>query len=190
MIEVDGIESQLGDMVTHVIDAASVTGLLDIQQARSQQEIAALWETRKALSPALRRVAPKKINEDVVVPVSCMPELVDQLARLSDKYSIKIINFGHAGNGNLHVNLLYDPADPAQQPHAQACLEDVFSAVLEMGGTISGEHGIGLVKRDWVSKELDQVSLNLMHAIKHRFDPDGILNPGKTLPDVETRIES
>jgi len=184
MIEVDGIESQLDDMMTHVIDAASVTGLLDIRQAQSQQEVTALWETRKALSPALRRVAPKKINEDVVVPVSRMPELVDQLARLAARHSIKIINFGHAGNGNLHVNLLYDPEDPAQQRRAEACLEDVFTAVLEMGGTISGEHGIGLVKRNWVSKELDQNSLNLMHAIKQQFDPDGILNPGKTLPDV------
>lgn len=190
MIEVDGIESQLDDMVSHLVDAASVAGSLDIQQARSQQEVTALWDTRKALSPALRRVAPKKINEDVVVPVSRMPELVEQLATFSTRHSIKIINFGHAGNGNLHVNLLYDPDDPAQQQRAEACLEDVFSAVLKMGGTISGEHGIGLVKRDWVSKELDQNSLNLMHAIKHQFDPDGILNPGKTLPDVDTRIGS
>ena len=188
MIEVDGIESQLDDMMTHVIDAASVAGLLDIQQAQSQQEITALWETRKALSPALRRVAPKKINEDVVVPVSRMPELVDQLAALAARHSIKIINFGHAGNGNLHVNLLFDPEDPAQQRRAEACLEDVFTAVLKMGGTISGEHGIGLVKRNWVSKELDQNSLNLMYAIKRQFDPDGILNPGKTLPDID--IES
>ena len=190
MIEVDGIESQLDDMVSHLVDAASVAGSLDIQQARSQQEVTALWDTRKALSPALRRVAPKKINEDVVVPVSRMPELVEQLATFSTRHSIKIINFGHAGNGNLHVNLLYDPDDPAQQQRAEACLEDVFSAVLKMGGTISGEHGIGLVKRDWVSKELDQNSLNLMHAIKHQFDPDGILNPGKTLPDINTRIGS
>lgn len=187
MIEVDGIESQLDDMVSRVVDAASVTGSLDIQQASSPEEITMLWETRKALSPALRRVAPKKINEDVVVPVSLMPELVEQLARLSDRHNIKIINFGHAGNGNLHVNLLYDPDDPAQQKRAEACLEDVFGAVLEMGGTISGEHGIGLVKRDWVAKELDRNSLDLMHAIKQQFDPDGILNPGKTLPADTTR---
>ncbi|MFQ5643448.1 MAG: FAD-binding oxidoreductase [Thiogranum sp.] len=182
MIEVDGIDSQLDDMVARLIDAASVTGLLDIRQARSLQEVTALWETRKALSPALRRVAPKKINEDVVVPVSRIPELVEQLTTLSARHRIKIINFGHAGNGNLHVNLLYDPDDPAQQQRAEACLEDVFSAVLEMDGTISGEHGIGLVKRDWVARELDRYSLELMHAIKRQFDPDGILNPGKTLP--------
>ena len=186
MIEVDGLESQLNELVSQIAAAASVEGSLDIQQARSQQEVAALWETRKALSPALRRVAPKKINEDVVVPVSRMPELVDRLAELSRKHDIRIVNFGHAGNGNLHINLLYDPAISDQKQRTEACLEEVFTAVLDMEGTISGEHGIGLVKREWVARELDQTSLNLMHAIKKQFDPDGILNPGKTLPDPET----
>jgi D-lactate dehydrogenase len=186
MIEVDGIESQLDELVSRIVEAATVEGSLDIQQARSRQEVAALWETRKALSPALRRVAPKKINEDVVVPVSRMPELVNLLARLSEKHAIQIVNFGHAGNGNLHVNLLYDPGVSNQTQRTHACLDDVFAAVLDMQGTISGEHGIGLVKRDWVARELDQTSLNLMHAIKRQFDPDGILNPGKTLPDPGT----
>jgi len=172
--------------VSRVVEAASVDGSLQIQRAKSAQEVTALWETRKALSPALRRVAPKKINEDVVVPVSRMPELVDRLAILSEKHAIQIINFGHAGNGNLHVNLLYDPDAAGQKQRTEACLKDVFAAVLELEGTISGEHGIGLVKRDWVAKELDQTSLNLMHAIKKQFDPDGILNPGKTLPDADT----
>ncbi|MEN8800898.1 MAG: FAD-linked oxidase C-terminal domain-containing protein [Thiogranum sp.] len=186
MIEVDGIDSQLDELVSRIVEAASVEGSLDIQQARSQQEVTALWETRKALSPALRRVAPKKINEDVVVPVSRMHELVDRLAILSEKHAIQIVNFGHAGNGNLHVNLLYDPDKSDQKQRTEACLRDVFTAVLDMEGTISGEHGIGLVKRTWVAKELDRTSLNLMHAIKKQFDPDGILNPGKTLPDADT----
>lgn len=186
MIEVDGIDSQLDELVSRIVEAASVEGSLDIRQARSQQEVTALWATRKALSPALRRVAPKKINEDVVVPVSRIPELLDQLAILSEKHAIQIVNFGHAGNGNLHVNLLYDPDKPDQKQRTEACLKDVFAAVLDMEGTISGEHGIGLVKRDWVAKELDQTSLNLMNAIKKQFDPDGILNPGKTLPDANT----
>jgi len=185
MIEVDGIESQLDDMVARLVSAASTDGLLDIRQARSQQEVQALWETRKALSPALRRVAPKKINEDVVVPVSRIPELVEQLTALASRHRTRIINFGHAGNGNLHVNLLYDPDDPAQQQRAEACLEDLFSVVLEMDGTLSGEHGVGLVKRDWVARELDPYGLQLMHAIKRQFDPDGILNPGKTLPAMD-----
>jgi D-lactate dehydrogenase len=182
IIEMDGMESQLDDMSAQLERAARVEGSLAIRQALTQQDVAALWDVRKALSPALRRVAPKKINEDVAVPVSRMPELVDRLAGLSQRHGIRIVNFGHAGNGNLHVNLLYDPSDPAQKQRADACLEDVFAAVLEMDGTISGEHGIGLVKRDWVAKEIDAASLQLMHAIKRQFDPNGILNPGKALP--------
>jgi len=165
MIELDGIESQLDQMVEALRDAASVDGILEFRQARSQQEVTELWEIRKSLSPALRRVAPKKINEDVVVPVSKMPALVDQLEQLSAKHRITIVNFGHAGNGNLHVNLLYDPGDADQKKRAEACLDELFDAVLSLDGTLSGEHGIGLVKRDWVSRELDSVSLGLMHAI-------------------------
>jgi D-lactate dehydrogenase len=184
MIEIDGFDSQLDEFVDHVCRAARVDGLLDILQARSPAEAASLWEVRKALSPALRRVAPKKINEDVVVPVSRMPDLVDQLSQLARKHDTRIVNFGHAGNGNLHVNLLYEPEDPKQKVRAEACLEDVFAAVLAMDGTISGEHGIGLVKRAWVAREVDQNSLDLMRAIKRQFDPKGILNPGKALPPL------
>jgi D-lactate dehydrogenase len=183
IIEADGMESQLDNISEQLAQAAQVDGTLQIHQARSTAEATALWDVRKALSPALRRVAPKKINEDVVVPVSRIPELVERLSALATRHAIRIVNFGHAGNGNLHVNLLYDPDDPDQQRRAEACLAEVFAAVLEMDGTISGEHGIGLVKRDWVANELDSVSLQLMQAIKAQFDPKGILNPGKTLPE-------
>ncbi len=182
MIEVDGGAAQLDDLTAQVAQAAQVEGTLTIHQAQTSEEAAALWDVRKALSPALRRVAPKKINEDVVVPVSRIPELVDRLSDISARHAIHIVNFGHAGNGNLHVNLLYDADDAGQQKRAEDCLQEVFATVLAMNGTISGEHGIGLVKRDWVAKELDAVSLQLMHAIKRQFDPKGILNPGKTLP--------
>jgi D-lactate dehydrogenase len=182
MIEVDGIASQLDELVECVVRAAGVDGALGVEAARSSEEVAALWSIRKALSPALRRVAPKKINEDVVVPVSRIPELVTELEQLATRHRIRIVNFGHAGNGNLHVNLMFDPSDASQQARATACLEDVFAAVLRMQGTISGEHGIGVVKREWVGRELDATSLELMRAIKAQFDPDGILNPGKAFP--------
>jgi len=182
IIEVDGLASQIDELAKQVSDSAGTAGCLAIHQANSEAEVSALWKVRKALSPALRRVAPKKINEDVVVPVSHIPALVDTLSALSKKHHIHIVNFGHAGNGNLHVNLLYDPDDAGQQKNAEACLEDVFSRVLELGGTLSGEHGIGLVKRDWVAREIGADSLQLMHAIKRQFDPKGILNPGKALP--------
>ena len=185
IIEVDGLASQIDELAAQVTGSAGTPGCLVVHQANNAAEVAALWDVRKALSPALRRVAPKKINEDVVVPVSCIPALVDRLSALSEKHAIHIVNFGHAGNGNLHVNLLYDPDDAGQQSHAEACLEDLFSTVLELGGTLSGEHGIGLVKRDWVAREIGADSLQLMHAIKRQFDPKGILNPGKALPTID-----
>ncbi len=183
MVEIDGSKKALVEGLESIISAAKNNGCLEIKQAQSEQEIKALWDTRKALSPALRKIAPKKINEDVVVPVSRIPELIDGLDTLSQKYGIPIVNFGHAGNGNIHVNLLTDPEDAQLLIKATDCLEEVFQLVLDLEGTLSGEHGIGLVKKEYVSKELDEVSLNYMKAIKQQFDPDNILNPGKSFPD-------
>lgn len=182
MIEVDGTADAIDAAAERVASAARVDGVLSVDLARSDEEVARLWRTRKALSPALRNVAPKKINEDVVVPVSRIPELIGGLQALSQKHAVTIVNFGHAGNGNIHVNLLVDPDDPLQMAAADACLDDVFSLVLQLDGTLSGEHGIGLVKRDFVARELDTTSLQLMRAIKTQFDPDNILNPGKGFP--------
>jgi D-lactate dehydrogenase len=182
MIEVDGTHDAVDAAAERVAEAARVDGAMTVKLARSDEEVARLWRTRKALSPALRKVAPKKINEDVVVPVSRIPELIGGLQALSAEHGVTIVNFGHAGNGNIHVNLLVDPADPLQMRAADACLDAVFSLVLRLDGSLSGEHGIGLVKRDFVDRELDPVSLELMRGIKSRFDPDNILNPGKGLP--------
>ncbi len=184
MVELDGGKLAINEGIESIIRAAKNKGCLNINTAQSQQEINALWETRKALSPALRKIAPKKINEDVVVPVSRIPELIEGLDQLSKKYHIPIVNFGHAGNGNIHVNLLTDPDDKALQSKLNKCLEEVFDLVLRLDGTLSGEHGIGLVKKDFVAKELDPITLDYMRAIKKQFDPDNILNPGKTLPNA------
>ena len=182
MIEVDGLESAMPQALSAVSEAASTEGLLKLSTAKTDDEINALWATRKALSPALRNVAPKKINEDVVVPVSQMPALMTGLDRLGKQHDITIVNFGHAGNGNIHVNLLVNPDDPEQLTRSQSCLNDVFTLVISLGGTLSGEHGIGLVKRDFVGREIDATSLRLMRQIKDIFDPQNILKPGKTLP--------
>ncbi len=184
MIEVDGLSASLDEAAKKVSSAARNDGLIELITATTKAEIQALWNTRKALSPALRNVAPKKINEDIVVPVSHLPELIRELQRLSKQHNIPIVNFGHAGNGNLHTNLLLDPDDPQQMKNAEACLDAVLSLVLKLNGTISGEHGIGLVKRQFVGREIDQVTLGLMRQIKQQFDPNGILNAGKTLPDA------
>jgi D-lactate dehydrogenase len=184
MIEVDGPAHCLAESVDAVQLAARNQGMIDIQTAESQEEIAQLKKARESLSPALRSVAPKKINEDVVVPVSRIPELIDGLSALSREMDIRIVNFGHAGNGNIHVNLLLNPDDPEEMVRGQECLDAMFDLVLSLNGTISGEHGVGLVKRGFVARELDPVALRLMLDIKQQFDPDNILNPGKMLPEL------
>jgi len=184
MIEVDGSASYLDDAVNQVRQAAEVDGHIETRVADTAEKIKNLWETRKALSPSLRKIAPKKINEDVVVPVSSMAALINGLNTLSEQYQIPIVNFGHAGNGNIHVNLLVNPDDPKQMDNAQQCLDQVFDLVLSLNGTLSGEHGVGLEKRDYIYKELSATEIRLMHDIKRQFDPNNILNVGKTLPDI------
>jgi D-lactate dehydrogenase len=182
MIELDEPEAAMDAAVAKITAAAHGEGLLSLTAAKTKDEAAALWATRKALSPALRNIAPNKLNEDVVVPVSRIPELIDGLEKLSREFGIPIVNFGHAGNGNIHVNLLYDTQDPQQERNALPCLSRVFDLVLALGGTLSGEHGIGMAKRDYINRAIDPVTLDLMRAIKRQFDPRGILNPDKIFP--------
>lgn len=182
MIEVDGPAACIEAAAAAVGEAARRPGLVELRQARDAEEVAALWKARKSLSPALRHIAPKKINEDVVVPVSRMGEFIERLADLSRQHAVQIVNFGHAGNGNIHVNLLVDPDRGDELARAQTCLNAVFDLVIALGGTLSGEHGVGIEKRDFVGREIAPPTLALMRAIKRQFDPNGILNLGKGLP--------
>ncbi|HWU74955.1 MAG TPA: FAD-linked oxidase C-terminal domain-containing protein [Rhodanobacter sp.] len=180
MIEVDGEASALPAAGEAVSRAARGDGLDELHVADTAAETKALWSARKALSPAQRTMSPNKINEDVVVPVSRLPELVDGIKVLARKHELPIVSFGHAGNGNLHVNLL--PRDELERARAPACLAELFALVIALDGTLSGEHGIGMIKREFMPLALEPATLSLMHHIKLAFDPDGILNPGKLLP--------
>jgi D-lactate dehydrogenase len=182
MIEVDGSAAAVDSDARVLAASAAVEGLVSLAGADTPESAERLWRTRKALSPALRNVAPKKINEDVVVPVSRIPDLIEGLGRLAAEHAVQVVNFGHAGNGNIHVNLLVNPDDAAEMARAERCLDATFDMVLRLGGTLSGEHGIGLVKRGFVGREIDPVTLRLMRDVKRQFDPNGILNPGKSLP--------
>jgi len=182
LMEVEGSGAGLEAAVESVSEAARGKGFIAIESTKDSNEAVALWQARKALSPSLRTLRAGKINEDVVVPVSRIPALVERLQALAREADIPIVNFGHAGNGNLHVNLLFDPDDAREREAAEKALPRVFEAVLDLGGTLSGEHGVGLAKRDYVAMELAPEVLKLMHGVKRVFDPQGILNPGKTLP--------
>ncbi len=115
-----------------------------------------------------------------------LSELLAGIDELSIKYQLTIVNFGHAGNGNIHVNIMYDKENQTQNDNAQLCLNAIFDKTLELEGTISGEHGIGLTKREFISKELSNHEIMLMQNIKHLFDPNNILNPNKSLPSIDS----
>ncbi len=181
MIEADGEAANLPAAVAALQRAAEGEGCLSVDSAASDAEREALWAARKSLSPALRTLAPGKINEDVVVPVSRIPDLVAAVQNIARAQGLAIVCFGHAGNGNLHVNILFDPADSEQCKRADAALDAVFDSVIGFDGLVSGEHGIGLAKRELLERALSKETLALMRAIRGQFDPDGILNPGKVL---------
>ncbi|PPC93063.1 MAG: FAD-binding oxidoreductase [Methylotenera sp.] len=179
MIEVDGSQQEIAEATAAILQACQVPGLIE---AKPAEDTKALWVARKALSPLLKDIAPKKINEDIAVPVSHLPELLTGLEKLAAQYQISNVNFGHAGNGNIHVNLLVNPDNADEMKRAYACLDEVFSLVLSLQGTLSGEHGVGMAKRRFVPREIDETTINLMKAVKLTFDPANILNPGKLFP--------
>ncbi|MFC4729326.1 FAD-binding oxidoreductase [Coralloluteibacterium thermophilus] len=182
MIEADGDAATVELATRALADAARGPGLLALDAAPDAAASEALWAARRALSPALRTIAAGKINEDVVVPVSRIPDLVTGVEALAAEFDLRIVAFGHAGNGNLHVNILFDPDDAAESARARSALPRLFALTLSLGGTLSGEHGIGTAKRDFMAQAFDAPTLALMRTVKQAFDPDGILNPGKVLP--------
>ncbi len=184
MVEADGEPEEVERALAALSRALAGRGLLALEHATDPTAVKRLWTARRALSLAVRKLAPYKINEDVVVPVSRLAKLVECIEALAQMYRLRIVSFGHGGNGNLHVNIMVDPADADEMQRAKRCVRDLFAAVLELGGTLSGEHGIGSEKCDYVDMEIEPQTLQLMRAIKREFDPNGILNPGKALPNV------
>jgi len=182
LVEADGDDDTLPYALQALAEAAEGDGMIALDVAADGSARDRLWAARRALSPALRTIKPGKINEDVVVPVSRIPDLVAAMEALSADVDLPVVVFGHAGNGNLHVNIMYDDGDTAETDRAHAALPRVFAQVLALGGTLSGEHGIGLSKRDFMADAFSPATLDAMRAVKAALDPDGILNPGKVLP--------
>lgn len=183
MVVVDGAEEDVPRQIQALAAALEGEGLIEIQSGFTPDEMARLWTARKSLSHAVKRIAPLKINEDVVVPVMRLGELVEAIDQLAERHRIPLVAFGHAGNGNLHVNLMVHPEDADEMARARACRRELVETVLRLKGSLSGEHGIGSEKRQFVGLEFDASTLAFMRELKALFDPVGILNPGKKLPD-------
>ena len=183
MVEADGSADEVLQRMRALERALNGEGMLEIQSGFSHTEVAQLWLARKSLSSAVKKIAPHKINEDVVVPVSRLAELVAAIDELAQRHRLPIVSFGHAGNGNLHVNLMVHQDDMDEMAQAKLCRRALVEKVLNLGGSLSGEHGIGSEKRQFLPLEFDPASLDFMKQLKALFDPKGILNPGKKLPD-------
>lgn len=183
LIEVDGSRAAVSEEADKI---ASTCNLLNgrVSIAENMFSRKRIWEARRAISPALYTIKPTKINEDIVVPRGRIPEMLNSLREISKKHDVKIVSFGHAGDGNIHVNVMTDKNDTHEYERAKNSVRDIFKATLNLEGTISGEHGIGLTKRQYIGMELSDTSIEYMKAIKKVFDPNGIMNPGKIFPDT------
>jgi glycolate oxidase len=183
LTEVDGSASGVKRSMEHLAHECQDHGASRIDVAASTEEKAkALWRARKAISPALFRLGPDKINEDIVVPRSQIPVMVKWIEELRKQTGLTMVTFGHAGDGNMHCNIMLDKSDAASQKKAQDAVEALFKQTVALGGTISGEHGVGISKAPYLDMELDHEQIALMKRIKKVFDPHGILNPGKIFP--------
>ena len=181
LLELDGEEEYIEIISKKIINTIKKNNYKNLTIANNKDEIESLWSARKSLSPALREIGSYKINEDIAVPISNLTNLLNNLKIISKKYNIKIVNFGHAGNGNIHVNLLFDSKNEKNSTNSKKCLEEIFDLTIKLDGTISGEHGIGIIKKKYIEKEIQNETLNLMKNIKKQFDPKNILNPNKTI---------
>jgi glycolate oxidase len=183
LIEVDGDEKSTVEqgekLLTLLADRQKYPEILEVRQAGNDREVENLWKARRSISPATFKLRPHKISEDVVVPRSKIPQLVDFTEKLSQELGIVILTFGHAGDGNIHVNIMVDKENPAENEKGQEAKKRLFDHVMTLGGTLSGEHGVGITKAPFMSLELDETSMEFMQKIKTLFDPNNILNPGK-----------
>jgi len=180
LIEVDGDEVSVDRQATVIQEVCESNGALYVKKAGDESEAESLWKARHSLSPALMKIRPLKINEDVVVPRMKIPELVMGIEKIAAERNINIVGFGHAGDGNIHANILVDPADKDEMAQVDGALKDLFELVVSLDGSISGEHGIGIAKGPYMGMEIGAKSMELMKRIKRAFDPNNILNPHKT----------
>jgi glycolate oxidase len=182
IIECDGTKAGVDEEIANVAAACEATKALAVTRAASDAEREAIWHVRRQLSLALRATGLLKINHDVVVPRGRVPELFAVIADLKQRYSLQIASFGHAGDGNIHVNLMVKKDDPQERARASQAERELFERVVSLEGSISGEHGIGFAKARYLSIELSPEEIALMKRLKTAFDPNGILNPGKIFP--------
>ncbi len=179
VIETDGDEADAARDMEVVARICRESGASEIQVADTPEGSAELWRVRRSISGSLGRKRPNKLGEDISVPRSAIPEMIARIKDISARRNLPIVIFGHAGDGNLHPNILFDKRDEEEWQRVEAAVGDLFRAAVEVGGTLSGEHGVGLLKRPYLEMALGATSIEMQRRIKQAWDPNNILNPGK-----------
>lgn len=189
MVEVDGHPYAVEEEIGRVAEVCRTYGAQRVMIAATEAEREQLWKARKLVSPAITRIKPTKISEDATVPRDQIPEMFRRLREIRDKYRVNLVVFGHAGDGNLHPNIVADVRDREEMLRVEEAVGEIFKAAIELGGTLSGEHGIGTMKAPYLEMELGALGQDLMKRIKQAWDPLGILNPHKIFPEPgQTRV--
>jgi glycolate oxidase len=182
IIEVDGHPKAVEEEIYHCEAVCRQMGATTVKIAKDERERQEIWKARKMVSPAITQMGPTKISEDATVPRSKIPEMMERLKQIREKYQLNIVVFGHAGDGNLHPNIITDKRNIEEMKRVEEAVSEIFKAAIELGGTLSGEHGIGTLKAPYMEMELGEIGLSMMKKIKEAWDPNNILNPGKIFP--------
>ena len=178
LVETDG-DRQGAERQLSSVRSVLKRSAIELQQPANSDD---LWAIRRLISPAVGRIRPNKINEDIVVPRSRVPDYLEAMERLQAESGLPLVCFGHVGDGNIHVNLMIDAANADEKARAEGVKRQIFEQAIEMGGTISGEHGIGIMKSEFLPMALSSDLIAAMKRIKTALDPNNILNPGKIFP--------
>lgn len=189
IIEVDGHPLAIEEEIKKCEALCYEVGAISVRTAQNEKERQEIWKARKMVSPAITQVGPTKISEDATVPRSKIPEMMERLHQIRDKYQLHLVVFGHAGDGNLHPNIITDKRNVEEMKRVENAVSEIFEVAIELGGTLSGEHGIGTLKAPYMEMELGEAGLGLMKKIKEAWDPNYILNPGKIFPELgQTKV--
>jgi glycolate oxidase len=182
LIELDGEKGVIDRQSAVVRDLCMKHNAMDVRVASDKREVKNLWRVRRSISPSLVKLKPYKLNEDVVVPRNKIPDLISGVRDIAGKNDVIIATFGHAGDGNMHINVMVDNKNDDELRRGKGAVEEIFRLTIDLGGTISGEHGIGMTKAPYIDMELKPPVIDVMKKIKQALDPNGILNPGKIFP--------
>ncbi|MFP3159725.1 MAG: FAD-linked oxidase C-terminal domain-containing protein, partial [Hydrogenobaculum sp.] len=180
LIELDGQKESVEKEKMEVSNILKFLGA-NVIPAQNPQHEQKLWSARKNIGPALANIKSGKINEDIVFPRIYLSEALQKINEIAKKYNLTIVNFGHIGDGNLHVNILYDKLNKEELERAEKAVDEVFELALHYQGSITGEHGVGLTKKKFLEWQLKDAGIELLKAIKQSFDPKNLFNPGKVI---------